>query len=264
MNKKYILLFLVTLLPLVASAQASGGQIRRKPVNPVNKEQSRINSSTRESTTYLATSEDGKKFKYERSQFVDLGLSSGTLWAGWNVGATLPEETGDYYAWGEVSPKNNYDWSNYFDTEKIINENGPIDFKKFHVNGSLSIIGTEYDVAKMKWGDPWKMPTKNQLEELIRECEIYRVKLKGQNKYNFALFKGPNGKSIIFPLAGEKYKTELRTSWGEICWSGELRPYYSASSQNSLFAFHIGFNNPGVRIYSEGFRCHGLNVRAVR
>ena len=55
MNKKYILLFLVTLLPLVASAQASGGQIRRKPVNPVNKEQSRINSSTRESTTSIKT-----------------------------------------------------------------------------------------------------------------------------------------------------------------------------------------------------------------
>ena len=157
-----------------------------------------------------------------------------------------------------------YDWGNYFDTEKIINENGPIDFKKFYVNGSMSIINTEYDVAKMKWGDPWKMPTKKQLEELIRECEVYRVKLKGQDKYNFALFKGPNGKSIIFPLAGEKYKTELRTSWGEICWSGELRPYYSASSQNSLFAFYMGFNNPGVRIYSEGFRCNGLNVRAVR
>lgn len=264
MNKLSLVL-LLCMSSLMTFAQASGGQIRRKPNNTVNnRSQSTRNYSVREYTTNVATSDDGEKYKYETTQIVDLGLSSGTIWAGWNIGATSPEEIGEYYAWGEISPKINYDWTNYFDTEKIINENGPIEFKKYHVNGILSIIGTEHDVARMKWGEPWKMPTKAQLEELIRECEVHRVKLKGENNYNYVIFKGPNGKSILFPMAGEKFKTELRTTWCEICWSGELRPYYSASSQNSLFSFHIGFSSSVVKLYSEGFRCHGLNVRAVR
>lgn len=268
MKYRFFTLICSLTISVATFAQASGGQISRKPNSSINnRSQSKVHYKKRETAINVATSDDGKKFKYETTQIVDLGLSSGTVWAGWNIGATTPEEIGDYYAWGEISPKYIYEWNTYFDTEKIIDERTTIEYKRYHVNGLMSIIGTEHDTAKMNWGDPWKMPTKAQIEELIRECEVHRVKLKGQDKYNFALFKGPNGKSIIFPLAGNKYKTELRTSWDQICWSGELRPYYSASSQNSLFAFYMGFNsfnNPIVRIYSEGFRCFGLNVRAVR
>ena len=42
-------------------------------------------------------------------EYVDLGLS--VKWATCNVGATKPEEYGDYFAWGETQPKSNYDWS---------------------------------------------------------------------------------------------------------------------------------------------------------
>jgi len=247
------------------SSQASGGQIKRQQ-NSNNRSKSSVKNSTKETAINVAISEDGKKIKYETTQSVDLGLSSGTIWAGWNIGATSPEGIGEYFAWGEVSPKYNYDWNTYFDTEKVISGNGPVHFKKYHVNGLKSIIGTEHDAAKINWGGAWKMPTKTQLEELIQECEFHRVKLKGQDEYKYIIFVGPNGKSIIFPMVGEMYKTELRETFLDLCWSGELCPSTSLGSQNSLFAYVLTpiSDNPGIGVSYSGFRFMGRNIRAVR
>ena len=86
----------------------------------------------------------------EAGEAIDLGLPSGTKWASCNVGATKPEEYGGYYSWGETEEKETYDWSTYI-----------------HCDGSSStchdlgsdISGTEYDVAHVKWGGKWCMPT---------------------------------------------------------------------------------------------------------
>ncbi len=46
-------------------------------------------------------------------EYVDLGLPSGTLWATYNVGATSPYEKGQYFAWGEVEPREDFSWESY-------------------------------------------------------------------------------------------------------------------------------------------------------
>lgn len=257
MNKmKLIITSLFLLVGLQTFSQVSGGQIRRKTnTAKVNRQTPRKQFAPNE----VVDVENGKIMNFETTQTVDLGLPSRTMWAGWNIGANSPKEEGEYYAWGETEPKSEYDWNNYFDIEQIT---PTIEFKKYHVNGILSIVRTERDIALKKWGKPWKMPTKDQLEELINYSSMHRVKFPNESKM-YILITGPNGKSILFPLAGEKYKGETRTTFGELCWSGELRPYYSASPQNSQFAFCLEANYPAGLRLSVGFRLYGMNVRAV-
>lgn len=258
--KRIVSLFVFLIISYISYAQASGGQIRRNNTTTTTVKKQKKHNLPPNSVKL----DDGTIVQYEITQAVDLGLPSGTIWAGWNIGANSPLEVGSYYAWGETEEKVLYDWNTYFDIESlqktIYGEYVNPTFKKYHVNGIMSIIGTEHDVARTKWGIPWKMPTKFQLEELLRECKVHRVKLNGENIYNYVLFKGPNGKCILFPFSGSKYNTETRITSGELCWSGELRPYAQASVQNSYFAYHLG----DYRVYSEGFRCYGMNVRAVK
>ena len=109
------------------------------------------------------------------------------------MGASAPEEYGDFYAWGETTTKATYSWSNYR-----------------YANGSSStvqdiganIAGTKYDVATTLWGDEWVMPTLNQANELLKKCSI---SLATVNNVPGLRFKGPNGNSIFFPMTGYKY-----------------------------------------------------------
>lgn len=93
---------------------------------------------------------------------IDLGLLSGTKWAYCNVGSILQEEYGGHYAWGEKRDKNVYSWSTYTHcdgTEGTCRDIGN------------DIAGTSYDVANVRWGSDWRMPSKKQLQEL----EVYDV-----------------------------------------------------------------------------------------
>ena len=97
-------------------------------------------------------------------QYVDLGLS--VKWATFNVGATKPEEYGDYYAWGETETKNDYSWSTY----KWSDETGNI-LSKYNTSiyyGTVDnkhVLDAEDDVAHVKWGGKWRMPTQSEQEE---------------------------------------------------------------------------------------------------
>ena len=104
--------------------------------------------------------------------FVDLGLS--VYWATCNVGAETPAEYGDYFAWGETSPKQNYTMVTY-------TYEGDLD----------NISGTRYDAARVNWGGGWRMPTKEEMEELVSKCEWSR-----------GTITGPNGNTIYLPKAG--------------------------------------------------------------
>lgn len=105
-------------------------------------------------------------------EFVDLGLS--VYWATCNVGADSPIGYGDYFAWGETSPKQNYTMVTYTFEENMDN-----------------ISGTRYDAARVNWGGGWRMPTKDEMQELLDKC-----------KKDGCTFTGPNGKSIYLPKAG--------------------------------------------------------------
>ena len=102
-------------------------------------------------------------------KYVDLGLPDGLLWATCNVGAAKPEDCGDYYAWGETEMKNDYSWSNY----KFDKDNG---LTKYCTDSScgydgfkddITVLQDVDDVARVKWGSPWRMPTQSECQALI-------------------------------------------------------------------------------------------------
>ncbi len=173
---------------------------------------------------------------------IDLGLS--VKWASWNVGATAPEEYGGYYAWGETEVKDNYSEDTY-----LYYQNGE------YVDIGTDISGTEYDVAHVKWGDGWRMPTLNEIKELINNCTWSWTT---QNDVNGYKVTGSNGNSIFLPAAGYHcYDTEFygRGEKG-FFWSGTKSEHYS------YYAFRLYFSS-GYHDGGTQFRNSGNTVRPV-
>ena len=133
--------------------------------------------------------------------YVDLGLPSGTKWATCNVGATTPEGRGNYYAWGETTIKTYYLWSNYHLSDqsgtsltKYCNDS------HYGNNGytdNLIVLEAMDDVASVEWGGNWRMPTMEEMNELMNNC----VDCYEPSGYKFT---GPNGNSIFLPMSGYK------------------------------------------------------------
>ena len=117
-------------------------------------------------------------------EYVDLGLPSGLLWATCNVGAETPEEYGDYFAWGDINTKSNYTSSNYSTYNVQITD----------ISGNA-----QYDAATANWGGSWRMPTKDEMNELRSNCTWTWITQNEVNGYNV---EGPNGNSIFLPAAG--------------------------------------------------------------
>lgn len=136
---------------------------------------------------------------------IDLGLPSGTKWASCNVGATKPEEYGGYYAWGETEEKSKYDDFTYNNTSE----------------GDIS--GTQDDVAHVKWGDNWQLPSSDQIQELVDNCIFSWSSLNG---INGAKFIGPNGNSIFFPAAGYRGGYNVYGLYG-FYWAGKQNPHFN-------------------------------------
>lgn len=137
---------------------------------------------------------------------VDLDLSC--KWAACNLGASSPESFGDYYAWGELETKTSYTYSNY---------------AYYPTAPSVEISGTQYDVARKKLGDPWRMPTRDECWELIENCKIEDVTYKNIDGY---LVIGKNGNAIFLPKAGYKYNDSSIP--GCAYWSSTYS-YYNAA-----------------------------------
>ena len=194
------------------------------------------------------------------SDYVDLGLPSGTLWATHNIGANSPEEYGDYFAWGETSPKEvytveTYKWGGY-------DSDGQFYLSKYN---SISGYGTidnknelepEDDAAYVNWGPEWRMPSPEQLQELISNCTwqwTQRSGVFGQ------LGTGPNGNTLFLPAAGIYYNSDSLLNGGLIgaYWLRTLNP------SDDVNAKAIAMGEAGVD-NGATLRAHGLTVRPVR
>ena len=185
--------------------------------------------------------------------YVDLGLPSGLLWATCNVGAETPEEYGDYFAWGETTPKDDYTWSNYQHCNGSRNaltkycNNASCGYEGFTDN--LTTLMPEDDAATANWGNGWRMPTKEEFEELYNNTTYTWTQ---QNGVNGKLFTASNGNSLFLPAAG----------YNNI---GYLGDYWSSSllTDDPLVAWDFGFSS--VSCYMDRtYRRIGLSVRAVR
>ena len=135
---------------------------------------------------------------------IDLGLPSGTKWACCNVGATTPDGYGGYYAWGETEEKDVYSPSTYQFAYADNDETGWWDDETYtgywhFIDIGSHISGTQYDVAHIKWGNGWKMPTREQIEELNANCSHIWTSMNGEKGYKFTSYNGGN---IFLPAAG--------------------------------------------------------------
>ena len=157
---------------------------------------------------------------------VDLGLS--VKWASCNVGAESPEEYGDYFAWGETTTKSSYTESNSVTYGLSISElesRGIID-----ADGNLTAA---YDAATANWGDKWRMPTLDEMKELVNQCTWEWTTQNGVNGYKVT---SPNGNSIFLPAAGCRYYTSLdNTGFSGYFWSATSRSL-SDRAYNLYFA----------------------------
>lgn len=149
---------------------------------------------------------------------VDLGLS--VLWSDRYVGADSPEESGDYFAWGEVEPKERYDKENY---------------KFNNIEPPILIHGTEHDAARMNWGGKWRLPTLGELHELKEKSTL-------SGGPSGCTVTGPNGNSIYFALTSFRYGDKLYRPVDDICgWSSHRSQFwefwYCKTAQGDYWAF---------------------------
>ena len=171
---------------------------------------------------------DGKVNGYA---YVDLGLS--VKWATMNVGATSPEDYGDYFAWGETEPKEEYSWETYKWCDGDFN-----DLTKYCSRSDFGIVDNktklepEDDAATVNWGDAWRMPTKAEFDELIENCTWTWTTQNGVDGYTVT--SNTNGKSIFLPAAGYRYETFS----DEV---GTFGYYWSSLHDNANFQ-HISHN----------------------
>ena len=181
-------------------------------------------------------------------EWVDLGLPSGTLWATCNVGACSPEEYGDYFAWGETTPKNTYNWSTYFDS----------DLSKYNINDGLTELQSTDDAATANWGSGWQMPSLAQIKELCNSSNTTTEWTQVNGVNGRKITSKSNGNSIFLPAAGYRYDTSLYDagSYGYY-WSRLLYTSYPSG------AYYLCFYSGGID-RSNNYRCYGQSVRPVR
>ncbi len=167
---------------------------------------------------------------------VDLGLS--VKWATCNVGATRPEDYGNYYAWGETSPKTSYTMDNCKTMDESTDD----------IDGD-----SYYDAATANWGSVWRLPTKSEFQELRDNCSWTWTKLNGVNGYEVKSKK--NGNSIFLPAAGycDGGTPSLRGSSGS---------YWSSTPYGTYCASFLNFFSGG-RDMNSSYPYYGLSVRPV-
>lgn len=197
----------------------------------------------------IGNNTSSKTGKHNGYEWVDLGLS--VKWATCNVGASTPEASGDYYAWGSIDGYNEknkieHNWKTYFDT---------YDEGKTFVKYSLhkkDEIEQEDDVAHVKWGGSWRMPKSWELYELRSGCNWDWDYIK--NCYKVTSKK--NGESIFLPAAGYSYL-------GHINLKNDHGVYWSSNLKSDTEAYYLNFDSENVATYISFNRCVGMSVRPV-
>lgn len=203
--------------------------------------------------------------------YVDLGLPSGTLWATCNVGADKPEENGEYFAWGETQTKRKYSWATYQyckGEDQLLTKycaKAKEGYDGF--TDELFALQSEDDAATVKWGNGWRIPTKEDWQELFDNTDYQWVTYHGVEGKKFV---GSNGKSIFLPAAESRWYSEqlkmnekehketLFNPTPEGCyWSSSLSRWSNNCAESCIF-------NPYSTGTTSSYRRSGFSVRPVR
>ena len=203
---------------------------------------------------------------------IDLGLPSGLKWASFNLGASTPEEYGNYYAWGETEPyysnldpltwkpgkEAGYDWPSYKwcmgTWTSMIKYCSSYGYGYNGFTDGKTVLDLEDDAASVNHGDKWRMPTYEEITELMHKCTW---KWTTQNGVCGHVVTGPNGNSIFLPADGNGYHTILDGA-------GSFGNYWSSSlnTGSPRDAYLFGFDSYGVD-WGIVDRYYGFTVRPV-
>lgn len=178
-------------------------------------------------------------------EYVDLGLS--VKWATCNLGAYLPEEPGDYFAFGETAP------GQHFDSE-------------LYTPPCMEIAGSVRDMARANWGEPWRLPSKEEFQELIDRCEWRCINKEPCSGY--IVTSKVNGNSIFLPAAGYKWWAPFDGCESAEDFTPQLENFGSAgnywsSAANGCHACALIFEAAEVCL-SETGGDSGFSVRPVK
>lgn len=200
--KKKITLLVPTMIGMAALALflQGCGNGQNKPT--VQQEQA-VLANEEEKVEVELDQDDGKYYldcpNNHHPHSIDLGLPSGTIWACCNIGASAPEEVGDFFAWGETSTKEEYNGNTY----KWCKNGNVFKMTKYCTNGDFgnvdnkTSLDVEDDAAYVNWGDQWRMPTEDQLMELMRNTSSEWESRNGMTGKK--LTSMTNGASIFLP-----------------------------------------------------------------
>lgn len=213
------------------------------------------------------TNENGDEVSWEEGptsgmekghEWVDLGLPSGTKWATCNIGASSPEEYGDFFSWGEMKTqkkKDIWEWSTY----KWSTGAGGV-LTKYNTEDNLTQLEPDDDAATVLWGNNWRMPTEYEFDEICMFCTWTWTNQNGI--YGYEVKSKRNQMSIFLPAAGECWGTKCADGKSKrgCYWSSTLS---SSTLSSSQFAHNLSFNSSSINNSSTGYRCFGLSVRPV-
>ena len=205
--------------------------------------------------TDIGTNANGK-------DYVDLGLTSGTLWATMNVGATSETDYGSYFQWGDTVDKRDADcsWTSY----KYCNGSDTT-MTKYCTNSSYGTVDNkltldlEDDAARANMKGDWRMPSLALIEELVSETTSEWITNYNSSGINGRKFTGSNGNYIFIPASGYR-SGSLFYSQGSDCyvWSSSL------DTAEPCFAWYLRFSEDRVHATNYvAYRCDGLSVRGV-
>lgn len=169
---------------------------------------------------------------------VDMGLS--VAWASINIGAESPSDGGDFFAWGDVAPRETFGWRDAVSYNK----------------GYPSVLDATSDAAAVLLGDGWRMPTREEFQELIDKCRWHECERDGV--YGFEVV-APNENTIFLPAAGYRYDTQCYHAGIEaIYWSAS-----SADCNDKKQASAMRISNH-ERVVDDYYRYYGAHIRAVK
>ena len=217
----------------------NGEDLRAMEIDPKNRFFVEVKGLKAETTYYFkaylntGTYKTGevKSFTTNKAELiaVDLGLS--VKWGSCNLGAALPEDYGDRYAWGELEPKKSYSWDNY----RLCKDGNEYSLTKYNTSTNRGpvdnkvVLESSDDVARKLLGGTWRVPTKEEQEELIKNC-LWTWAGNG-----YKVTSKTNGKSIFLPTPGRQYHDSIEYPQAGFYWSSTLYQKYSYCCDSWLF-----------------------------
>jgi hypothetical protein len=200
------------------------------------------------------------EFTFATSGAVDMGTS--VKWAAYNLGATRPEEYGDYYAWGETQTKSNYTWrtymwcnGDYYMLTKYCPKNKNSFWGGEGAPDGKTVLDSEDDAVQVNLGGNWRMPTHEEWEVLMERCLWEWTTYNGTNGNLVYCFE--TGNVIFLPAAGRMYESSLIDA-------GSYGDYRSSSLSTSSpdGAWGLRFLSDGI--FMDGYsREYGFSIRPV-